>query len=271
MNGTHVAGQGRATSPLDNVRVVLVEPASPGNIGATARVLRNTGISQLVLVNPPAPWCTEEARWLAHGSQEILESCQVAPDLAGAVADAHLVVGTTHRLGRFREVETDLKQVAAEVASLAFHHRVALVFGREKDGLWREELLHCDRLLRFPTAVSYPSLNLSHAVLLLAYEVFAAVQQAPARPSRPGDLVTAAEREQLVGHLLQALETIGFRGRNADPANFARVLRRVLNRIPLARRDLRVIHRVCGQVDKFAARRAPQAALGEPATPHSQR
>lgn len=239
-------------NPLDNIRIVLVEPASPGNIGATARVLKNTGLSHLSLVNPPLDWDNQETRWLAHASGEILDACQIFPDLPTAVADAHLVVGATHREGRFREVVASPREAIARLAPLAFNHRLAVVFGREKDGLWREELLHCQQLIRFPAAVSYPSFNLSHAVLLFAYELFTALQQAVPQPAL--NLVTAAEREQLIDHLFQALTTIDFRPFNDDPANFARVVRRFFDKILLDTRDIRVIHRICGQIQKFAGR-----------------
>ncbi|MBI2505430.1 MAG: TrmJ/YjtD family RNA methyltransferase [Candidatus Latescibacteria bacterium] len=237
-------------NPLDNVKVVLVEPAVPGNIGSTARVLRNTGISRLALVNP-GNWNTSEARWLAHGSEEILDRCEVHPDLPSALAEAQIVVGTTHRLGRFRQVNSAPRQAIAELASLAHHHRIAVVFGREKDGLWRSELQHCHQLIRFPTAVDHPSLNLSHAVLLFAYELFTALRMA--RPAPRRDLATAAERQRLHLHLSRVLGGIGFRPFNGDPENFSRVLHRFLNRSRIERLDAAVIHKICSQIEKFAA------------------
>ena len=83
---------------MNNVQVVLVEPGTPGNIGATARVLKTTGIERLTLVKP-GNWDTIEARRFAHGSGDILDNCRICPDLATAVAECHTVVGTTHRVG----------------------------------------------------------------------------------------------------------------------------------------------------------------------------
>lgn len=154
-----------------NVTVVLVEPSSPGNIGSVARVLKNTGLSRLALVNP-GEWQTGEARRMAHGSEEILQACEVYPDVAAAVGASHLVIGTSHRLGRSREVADDFRPVLREAAQLAETHRVSIVFGRERDGLWHREIRHCHQMVRIPAAVSYPSFNLSHAVLLIAYELF---------------------------------------------------------------------------------------------------
>ena len=239
---------------LHNIRVVLVEPGTPGNIGAVARAMKTTGLRDLVLVNPGA-WDTPEARWLAHGSGEVLDSCEVVDDLATAVAPAHIVVGTTHRVGRFREVNSKHRQAIAALAPHAYHQRIALVFGREKDGLWRSELQHCHQLLRIPSAVSFPSLNLSHAVQLIAYEFFHALQEARPAPAR--ELATALEREHLYRHLGEALAAVEFRPYNDDPSNFERTVRRVFSRILLEKRDAMVIHKICGQIQRFAARHHP--------------
>ena len=241
-------------NPLDNISIVLVEPANPGNIGATARVLKNTGLSRLILVNPGI-WDTPETRWMAHGSEDILDSCEVYPDLPSALAQAHFVLGTTHRLGRSREVVTSPREAIAELAPRAYHHQIALVFGREKDGLWRSELLHCHQLLRFPSAVSYPSLNLSHAVLLFAYEFFFALRQI--QPPPAANLATAADRDRLYAHIGESMEAIEFRPYNDDPNNFARALRRFFNKIPMEKRDAMVIHKICAQILRFASRYSP--------------
>lgn len=238
-------------NPLDRITVVLVEPSTPGNIGATARVLKNTGISRLVLVKP-CPWNTPEARWMAHGSGEILDACKTYPDLNAAVADAHFVIGTTHRLGRFREVCSAPRQSIARIASLAYHHEVAIVFGREKDGLWRNEIDCCHQLIRFPSATSFPSFNLSHAVLLFTYELFHAVRGAEVPEGK--NLATAAERERLYQHLGEAMDAVEFNHFNDNPRHFARILRGLFNRIELEKRDVMAVHKICGQIRKFAAR-----------------
>ena len=238
-------------NPLDNIRVVLVEPATPGNIGATARVLKTTGLSQLALVNPGA-WDTPEARAFAHGAGDILDGSQVFSSLAAAVADCHIVVGTTHRQGRFRTVTSEPHTLIDQLAAQAHHRRVALVFGRERDGLWHEELALCQQVLRFPTAVAYPSLNLSHAVLLFTYGLYRAVGEAPPAPAAP--LATASERERMVAQIVQALAEIEFTPYNNEPDHFGRVLRRFFNKVELEVRDVRAIQTICGQIRKFSRR-----------------
>ena len=242
-------------SPLGNISVVLVEPGSPGNIGAVARVLKNTGIGQLSLVNP-GNWDLPETRWMAHASGEVLDNCTVFPDLGAAVRNANLVIGTTCRAGRLRELEDDYRGLLARACDCARSHRVALVFGRERDGLWSRELEQCHWLLRIPAAVPYPSFNLSHAVLLVAYELFQAAGSEKSGGPEPGSpqpsLATAEQTERVVRNVLDAMAAIGFKAYNDDPGTFARVLRRFLTRTPLERRDAMVIHRICGQIRKFS-------------------
>ena len=238
-------------TPLDQVSVVLVDPAVSGNVGSVARVMRNTGLSRLVLVRA-GEWRTPECDWMAHASGEVLDGAREVEDLEEALRDCEVVLGTTHRLGRFRVVDDDYRAALAETAAeAAAGRRVAILFGCEKDGLSRAELLRCQRLIRIPSAVAHPSFNLSHAVLLVAYELFRRLgeplQRAPSAP-----LATAGQTDRLVAHLLEAMESIGFRPRNDDPANFERVLRRFLGRAPLERRDAAVLHRVAGQIGKFA-------------------
>lgn len=240
-------------STIDSVRIVLVEPASPGNIGSVARVLRNTGFTDWVLVNP-GDWRTDETEWMAHGAVDRLDSVRVVDTLDEAIEDCHVVVGTTHRDGRFRVVQDDYRTVLAETGTIAASgHRVAVLFGREKDGLSRDELLRCQHLIRIPSAVPHPSFNLSHAVLLVTYELFRRLGEPMHRPEA-APLASVSEMDRVVGHLLAALESIGFRPYNRDPGNFERVLRRFLSRTPLERRDAAVLHRICGQIEKFARR-----------------
>ena len=238
-------------NPLDNLRVILVEPGTPGNIGATARVLKTTGIERVILVNP-GNWDTLEARKLAHGSGDILDRIQVFPNLKTAIADCHLVVGTTHREGRTRDLISTPDRVVSQLAQQIHHRRIALVFGREKDGLWQEELKLCHQLLRFPTAVTYPSLNLSHAVLLLTYQLYSAI--APAQPKPQLDLATSSQLEQMYTNIQQALSSIGFTPYNDDPEHFGRVLRRFFNKLDMEVRDIRAIQTICGQIHKFSRR-----------------
>ena len=236
---------------LEGVRIVLVEPTSSGNIGAVARVMKNTGLSDLTIVNPKPDWDTLEARALAHGAGEILDGVTLVDELKSAVAHCHLVVGTTHRLGKQRDVIYPPEKISEKIRPVLPNGRIAVVFGREKDGLWQDELRLCRYLLRFPSAVSHPSYNLSHAVLLFAYALFNEMDHpSPA----PAPLVPHEERERLFSRLEESLDQIGFKHYNSNPKNFDRVIRRFFNKIELDMRDIRVLLKICNQIRRFSLR-----------------
>lgn len=152
---------------------VLVEPQVPENIGASARALKTMGFSDLRLVNTDnhkAP----AAAWLAHGSGDILDNAQVFASVSEAVKDCQLTIGTSAKLRNgFRELITPKALNTQLGAQQSMLERVAIVFGREDRGLSNGELSACQQITSIPLINSYPSLNLSQAVMLYAYELSA--------------------------------------------------------------------------------------------------
>ncbi|MGQ9864857.1 MAG: RNA methyltransferase [Pseudanabaenaceae cyanobacterium] len=153
---------------MDNLRIVLVEPAGALNVGAVARVMQNMGLQHLVLVAPRCDWQGRQARLLAVRGATILERARVVSSLVEAVAGCQRVLGTAGRVdggGRPGVLpETGLAWVLAAPQG-------AVVFGREDRGLSNAELRYCQQLLTIPTVAAYPSLNLAQAVAICAYEV----------------------------------------------------------------------------------------------------
>ena len=150
---------------------ILVEPAVPENIGASARALKTMGFNQLRLVNP-CDFRNIEAKKLAHGSYEILENALVFNSLSEATKDCHFTIGTS---AKHRRVKHDYYQVT-EIADLIkskenIISEVGIVFGSEEHGLENEELKSCDILSYIPLKTVYPSLNLAQAVMVYAYEL----------------------------------------------------------------------------------------------------
>ncbi|MEH6624985.1 MAG: tRNA/rRNA methyltransferase [Motiliproteus sp.] len=150
---------------------VLVEPQVAENIGGAARALNTMGFSQLRIINSQLHH-EDKARWLAHGSWDILEGVEEFNDLAAAVSDCDLVIGTTAKpRGEFHDLHTPEQLKLVIDAKLGIVDRIALVFGREDRGLSNQQLDCCDLLTSIPLANPYPSLNLSQAVMLYAYSL----------------------------------------------------------------------------------------------------
>ena len=235
---------------LNHIRLVLVEPEQPGNIGSVARAMKNMGLSRLYLVNPADHTCGD-ARAMAHGSGDILYGATVVDSLAEALAGTSLVVGTSHRHRRGFNALCPPSEAAQQLIGLPSGREGALVFGREKNGFTNDELHMCQIVTRVPSAVAYPSLNLSQATLIYGYELFQAVHT----PGEPTDLDLAPhdEIETMYGHIQLGLDKLGFVARH-DPRTFMRSIRRIFDRTQMERRDVATIHQIFRQIDRFVSR-----------------
>jgi tRNA/rRNA methyltransferase len=228
---------------LPRVRVVLVRPEAPVNVGAAARIVRNTGLAGLDLVDP-GDWRTVECWRTAWGAHEVLEQARVFADLAAAVASAAYVLAFTGRREKGAP-SLDVREAAAEAAGLAPEDEAALVFGPETSGLTQDELALCGRRAFIPSHADQPSLNLSHAVMVAAYEVFRAHGRTPPGPRR----ATHAEKEGLLGLLrdgliaLQALPA-------ADAESYFREWRALVQRADLTPRELRLLEHMARKMPR---------------------
>src|SRR5260370_26865475 len=158
---------------LTTGRVVLVRPEVAANLGATARVMRNMGLTDLVLVAPVADPTDRNARQLSTHGEAILDRCRTVAELGEAVADCVFVAGTSARLGGlFRRQSLGTPQeMLPRLADLLPAGPAALVFGPEPTGLTNAEVRRCHFLIHIPTDPAYPALNLAQAVAICLYEL----------------------------------------------------------------------------------------------------
>jgi tRNA/rRNA methyltransferase len=225
---------------LSRVRVVLVEPQEPMNVGAVARAMRNFGLARLYLVNPAPrvgpPWA-REAYWLAVHAEEILDRAVAVDSLMEALADVQLVVATT---GRPRELYPAPVVPAWEVPArvLSVEGEVALVFGRETFGLTNEELALAHVIGTIPTAPEQPSLNLAQAVVVFAYELFKAVVGEERFPRE--ELAQVAALEAFFEDLGRYVLEIGFTDQNRFPHAMRR-LRRIFHKARLTPGEVQML------------------------------
>jgi tRNA/rRNA methyltransferase len=155
---------------LDRVKIVLVEPAGPLNVGSIARVMKNFGLQQLVLVNPQCDLHSPEALQMAVHAKDILASAVITATLPQALHGCTRAIATTARV---RDWDFPLETPATAISWLLEEPEqpTALIFGREDRGLSNEELNYAQRFMRIPTSPVYPSLNLATAVGICCYEL----------------------------------------------------------------------------------------------------
>lgn len=156
---------------LQNISIVLVEPQGDENVGMAARAMKNCGITDLRLVNP-VPFKTRAALKWACNADDVLKKAKIYPTLDKALRDASFIVGLSRRPGKLRPPSMTQEKIVAKIRSRAAKGRVALVFGREADGLARSELEQCEIIWAIPTSDQYPSLNLAQAVLIACHQIF---------------------------------------------------------------------------------------------------
>jgi tRNA/rRNA methyltransferase len=238
---------------LRNCRVVLVRPHIAANLGATARVMRNFGLTDLVLVAPEADPADRQARQLSTHGESILDRARVVAEFTEAVADCALVAGTSARIGGlFRDQSLGPPDtVLPLVAQTLLACPCALVFGPEPSGLTNEEVSRCHHLIHIPADPEYPALNLAQAVAICLYELRRAWlrQTAPAATVPPASF---AAQEQMFAHLRTALEEIHFLyGPKADALMHA--VRHLLGRAGPTDMEVGVLHGLARQIRWFVA------------------
>lgn len=235
---------------LAATRIVLEHPFFPENVGAAARAMRNCGLSRLVLidgVDPEHP----NARKMAVRSEAILDGAQRTGSLDEAIQGASLVIGTTRMPYPGMRLLT-VREAMPLVLEHAAHGEIAWVFGNEKNGLSRESLMRCHQVVRIPCVDPDASLNLSQAVMVIAYEIMTTSLEVASLPQgRP--LTGDRELDQLVAHLESALTRAGFLKEHQRPRREA-LLRRVLSRVALDADEAAVLHGVAHRLNWLAER-----------------
>jgi len=221
-------------SPL---RIVLVAPRNPLNIGAAARAMSNFGVRELRLVNPYEV-AFREAR-SAVKAQRVLAEAREFATLAEAVADCALVVGTTAKGPRalehpLRRLELGARVIKKKLASAP----VALLFGSEKFGLSNDDLSHCHWVMRIPTREAHGSMNLGQAVAVCLYEIVRSSAAVSAQPeSKRG--ARAEDLERITERLEEVLAQSGYVHARVQGSTRMKI-RRLIRRMDLNSHDAEV-------------------------------
>ncbi len=242
------------TDLLSRCRVVLVRPHYAGNLGATARAMRNFGLSDLVLVAPHASTGDLDARRMARDGLSILDAARVMPDLGAALTDCVFSLATSSlTAGVFRSgtIGTAAEKMP-ELLAAAEAGPVAIVFGPEPTGLNNEEIGRCHGLVSIPVNAEFSSLNLAQAVAICCYELRKAwsksVNEARGQPETPERAVAPfADQDRMFEHLREALVAVGYLfGEKGDSLMHA--LRQLIGRAMPTPQEVKILHGVARQL-----------------------
>jgi TrmH family RNA methyltransferase len=233
---------------FDRIRVILVNPKSPKNIGAVCRAMKTMNIRDLFIISKeefdPVP-----VKHLAIHAYDVYEQSTKVTGLEDAVQDVALVAGITRRRGKRRKYFAILPEELATQISRT-RGTVGLVFGNEESGLSEDELSFCDIAVKIPSSRLFPSLNLSHAVQIITYTIFRTLGKAAFPHYTP---VSHERLSSLTDIMIKSLKNIGF-FTQGDPEELRLFLKDIYARAQLSGREaarMEVIYRkISGLVAK---------------------
>lgn len=230
----------------DNISFILIEPTEPGNIGSSARAMKNMGFKNLELVTA-GYFFTSEAKQMACQGVTILENAMVHKSFTDAIKYKNLIIGTTRRLGRRRGLIVPLKESVKRIIAAAKKNKVAILFGRERNGLTNKEVEKCGLLITIPADPETPSLNLAQSVMLVAYEL----SQKSYKAELPA-LIKHKELEPLYARIESTLKLLEFipRGDAGLEKKILKNLRHLIGRAGLTEWEMNLIYGICTQVER---------------------
>src|SRR3984957_13586169 len=227
--------------------LILVEPQLGENIGAVARAMANFGLSRLRLVRPRQAWPNDKARMMAAGADRVLDGAALYDTLEAAIADCFFVLAHTARPhDQAKPVVGPAEAAALMAPRVATGENVAILFGRERNGLENDEVALADRIVTLPVNPAFASLNLAQAVVIVAYEWFT-LASGEALPFAMPQKSPTAPKEQLLAFfaaLERELEKVEF-FRPPDKRETMQInLRNIFTRMQPTQQDIQTLHGV---------------------------
>ncbi len=254
---------------LDDIRIVLVEPAGPLNVGSVARAMKNMGLRNLVLVNPHCDPLGAEARQMAVHAADILEAAQQVDSIPVALVGCYRAIATT---GRPRAgAAAAILETPRQALPWLFELPSALIFGPEDRGLNNEELNYAQRFIQIPSHPGYLSLNLAQAVAICCYELYQLAQSAsqpeqtdrPQAQPDPSDAPASMDAmEGYFQHLEATLLEIGFLFPHTAASRMQKI-RQIFGRTQLTESELALLRGILRQT-AWATRTSPSLSASEP-------
>ena len=247
--------------------IILVEPQLGENIGMVARAMANFGLAELRLVNPRDGWPSEKARAAASRADHVIDGVVVFDTLQDAVADLTYVGATTARpRDNFKPVVGPVEAGRTLRARANAGQRTGLLFGRERFGLYNEEIGLADEIVTFPVNPQFSSLNIAQAVLLMSYEWMKSGLERETDTNFAGPDLTPADKHHIHGfldHLDAALSARGYFRPAAKKPKMLDNVRAVFTRPGFTEQEVKVLRGVLASLDYFSPKEPRGAGYPE--------
>ncbi|MCX7769804.1 MAG: RNA methyltransferase [Proteobacteria bacterium] len=222
---------------LENIFIILLYPKRSGNVGSIARIMKNFSFKNLRVVSKRDILGTFETKKMSVHAYDIIKGGKKYKNLKDAISDLSVVIGTTGKFHKDAPTLIDL-DFFDNFLSLSEKNKVGILFGPEDRGLSNEELALCSYTLTIPANPEYPSLNLSHAVGIVLWEIFKRLENE--RPKKARKVVTKDNMERLYKMMEDVYTEIGFLDK-INPARIMKALRSLYDRFEISDRELRIL------------------------------
>ena len=236
---------------FSNLKVILVEPRGPLNVGSVARLCSNFGVDELRIISPKCDIFSLEAKKMALKGQKYLDQCEIFDHLEEAIFDCDLVFASSGRI----DVSKDSFFQSSEdifnwILSFKKIKNLAIVFGREDNGLTNDELLLANKIFNIPTSNKNPSLNLSHAVSIVLYELNRSSKGNPNKELKVFNLASSKDIEESFGELEKMLMRVGYLLKHTSNAKIRKFKKYVL-RANTSKHEINVLRGIVHQINWF--------------------
>lgn len=234
---------------LNNIVIVLSRPDESRNVGAVCRAMANCGLSRLRIVGKRESFDDERVRILAIHAGQLWERAEFFDSITEATADCVVAAGTTRRRGKKRGKLLLPEEFARFASGVSDGGTVAVVFGNERTGLTEEEIDECTMGVTIPSDEGFPSLNLSHAVQIVSYQIFRESSQ----HSSGSVPVTLGRLSSAVGKIADDLARVGF-FKLAGRGDMEKFWRDILSRAALSEGETAFIERTFDKIAGLASK-----------------
>jgi tRNA/rRNA methyltransferase len=235
---------------LKNISIVLVKPQIGENIGATARAMKNFGLSNLSIVSPKEKWPNTKAIYTSVKASDIIYRTKVFNTTSDALIKSDIVFATTARIRNINKKILNLSDAVKIIHSSK--KKISILFGPENAGLSNEDLISSNYLLKIPTDKKYESLNLSHAVSVVSYSLYCSkFKNAKYNNTDKSEIATQKDLFKFYDFLIGNLEKTGF-FRPAEKKSFMiKSIKNIFAKQPLTSRELRTLMGIFSSFRKY--------------------
>jgi len=225
---------------LNNISFILVRPQLGENIGACARAIKNFEFNHLRIVNPKCNWPNEKAQITSVGAKDIINSVKVYSSVEKATDNSNLIVAMTSRIRKnnkkfigFNELYTKIKK----------NKKICFLFGSESSGLNNEEISQANYVIKIPTNPKFASINLSHSVILICYEIYKKFSGKKFKftSSYPSKLANKRSINAFINRLIKCLDEIGFLQPKHKRNSMLININNIFHRFELSQQELHIL------------------------------